>query len=426
VFSGFNFTNNWGAISFGSDNGGTTLKHDLIISNGKVGIGTTSPAYTLDVHGGSHIIGGDVSTTGEIALVRDDLDTVHSAIHQAGSNMHFRLSRGTNPLHAGKDFLIVPYNYGMAVEYNGVLEFYNQDFSVHKWVNGNQGAYFWVGDETDSGGLFVTAHDSGNSATSYVLLSADKFDPARLSQGYGSMLFQVRNVTDAFRFQSGPWQQAVTKAQIGTETSATNFDVLSGSVQGRLRADASTGAVQLGSSSSNRLDFFTAGGAPQMTLLPNGNVGIGATSPGNILTVAQGSATDPIADAWTTYSSRRWKTHIQPIEGALEKVERLRGVYFDWKGSGKHDLGLIAEEVGKVVPEVVAYEKNGQDAKSVDYARLTALLVEALKQQQAEIQELKSQMQRFDAQLREGTQADLIPKPQASVQSSFPAQSCSR
>ena len=68
----------------------------------------------------------------------------------------------------------------------------------------------------------------------------------------------------------------------------------------------------------------------------------------------------------------------------LDKVEQLHGVYSDWKASGKHDLGLVAEDVAQVVPEVVAFESNGQDAKSVDYGRLTALLVEAIKAQQSE------------------------------------------
>ena len=53
------------------------------------------------------------------------------------------------------------------------------------------------------------------------------------------------------------------------------------------------------------------------------------------------------------------------------------------KAGSKHDIGLIAEEVGEVVPEVVAYEENGVDAKGVDYARLTAVLIEAVKEQQA-------------------------------------------
>jgi len=100
-----------------------------------------------------------------------------------------------------------------------------------------------------------------------------------------------------------------------------------------------------------------------------------------------------IANAWNTYSSRRWKTNIQTIQGALEKVERLRGVSFDWKETGGHDIGLIAEEVGEVVPEIVDYEENGQDARSVDYARLTALLIGAIKEQQAQISKMKSELE---------------------------------
>jgi hypothetical protein len=131
-----------------------------------------------------------------------------------------------------------------------------------------------------------------------------------------------------------------------------------------------------------------------------GNVGIGLQTgvPSNILTVVQGSATDPIADAWTTYSSKRWKTNIQPIENALDKVEQLRGVTFDWQKGGKHDIGLIAEEVGDVIPEVVAYEDNGKDAKSVDYSRLVALLIEAVKSQQKEIEALKAKVSSLEAE----------------------------
>ncbi|MGO9645452.1 MAG: tail fiber domain-containing protein [Candidatus Bathyarchaeia archaeon] len=97
-----------------------------------------------------------------------------------------------------------------------------------------------------------------------------------------------------------------------------------------------------------------------------------------------------------TPSSRRWKMNIKPIEDALSRVLKLRGVTFGWKGSGRRDVGLIAEEVGKVVPEVVIYEDNGVDAKGLDYAHLVGLVIEAVKEQQRmiekqhkEIQELK-------------------------------------
>ena len=70
-------------------------------------------------------------------------------------------------------------------------------------------------------------------------------------------------------------------------------------------------------------------------------------------------------------------------------MNRLRGVSYDWKANGKHDIGLIAEEVGEVIPEVVAYEQNGKDAKSIDYARLVAVLIEANKELQKEIEQQK-------------------------------------
>jgi len=127
-------------------------------------------------------------------------------------------------------------------------------------------------------------------------------------------------------------------------------------------------------------------------------VGIGTTTPSNVLSIAQGAG-HPVSDSWETYSSRRWKTNIQPLHDALGKVEKLRGVSYDLKATGRHEIGVIAEEVGAVVPELVSYEANGKDARSVDYARLTASLIEAAKEQQQEIQRQQSLLR---------TQADSI------------------
>ncbi len=115
-----------------------------------------------------------------------------------------------------------------------------------------------------------------------------------------------------------------------------------------------------------------------------GGVVIGGSTIASLtLTLGQGQGS-AIGDGWATYSSRRWKTNIQTLPDALRKVQRLRGVSYDLKANGKHEIGVIAEEVGAVVPEVVTWEKNGKDAQSVDYTRLTALLIEAVKQQQQE------------------------------------------
>lgn len=128
-------------------------------------------------------------------------------------------------------------------------------------------------------------------------------------------------------------------------------------------------------------------------------VGIGTTKPSNILTIARGAG-HPVSDSWETYSSRRWKTNIQTLPDAMSKVERLRGVSYDLKDTGKHEIGVIAEEVGAVVPEVVSYEANGKDASGVDYSRLTALLIEATKEQQRELAGALRQIKQQQRQLR--------------------------
>jgi len=61
-------------------------------------------------------------------------------------------------------------------------------------------------------------------------------------------------------------------------------------------------------------------------------------------------------------------------------------VYFDWDNEhgGQHDIGMIAEEVGAVMPEIVNYEENGVDAIGMDYSKMTPLLVEAVNALRAE------------------------------------------
>jgi hypothetical protein len=140
-----------------------------------------------------------------------------------------------------------------------------------------------------------------------------------------------------------------------------------------------------------------------LMLQPNGGcvcIDTGNAEPyNNPLLVGQGKG-DVVADGYATYSSRRFKTNIQTLPDALSKVEKLRGVSYTLKATGKHEVGVIAEEVGQVVPEVVTYEKNGVDAQSVDYTRLTALLIEATKEQQALIQQQQKQIKVQQAQIR--------------------------
>jgi hypothetical protein len=124
-----------------------------------------------------------------------------------------------------------------------------------------------------------------------------------------------------------------------------------------------------------------------------GRVGIGETNPGNTLEVKVGGTT--LADHWTTRSSRRFKANIYRLEGALQKVERLQGVSYQDKTDGTHEIGLVAEDVNRVVPEVVSRDKDTHEVQGVDYSRLAALLIEAVKSQQVEIRQLKVRIEQL-------------------------------
>lgn len=95
-------------------------------------------------------------------------------------------------------------------------------------------------------------------------------------------------------------------------------------------------------------------------------------------------------------SARRFKDSIRPIEHPMELVRRLRGVRFRWKAGygGTADIGFIAEEVADVVPEVVHCDEAGE-VVGLDYTRLVAVLVEALKAQDMRLQQLEQQLESF-------------------------------
>jgi hypothetical protein len=129
-----------------------------------------------------------------------------------------------------------------------------------------------------------------------------------------------------------------------------------------------------------------------------GNVGIGT----NIPTVRLQVAGDIIANSIAGSSDARFKTNITPIENALQKVIQLRGVNFDWNKevfpermfSDQKAIGFIAQEVEKVLPEVVQTEKTTEGYKAVQYDKVVALLVEAIKEQQQQIDRLKEELKK--------------------------------
>ena len=89
----------------------------------------------------------------------------------------------------------------------------------------------------------------------------------------------------------------------------------------------------------------------------------------------------------TCSSDIRLKKDIVEIDNCVDKVKKLRGVNFKWIKDDRDDFGVIAQEVEEVAPHAVIENKEGM--KSVDYGRLTTLLIQAVKEQQTQIDELK-------------------------------------
>ena len=96
-------------------------------------------------------------------------------------------------------------------------------------------------------------------------------------------------------------------------------------------------------------------------------------------------------------SDIRLKDNVEVIKGSLDKIEGIRGVEFDWNEQSPgwarergHDVGVIAQEVQKVLPEVVQERKNGY--LGVDYKRIIPLLIESVKELKQEIEDLKKKV----------------------------------
>lgn len=92
----------------------------------------------------------------------------------------------------------------------------------------------------------------------------------------------------------------------------------------------------------------------------------------------------------TAFSDARVKENVETLSNALDSVKRMRGVTYNKIGEEKQSVGVIAQELEEVVPQLVHTDEEGM--KSVAYGNITAVLIEALKEQQAQIEELKARL----------------------------------
>ena len=127
-------------------------------------------------------------------------------------------------------------------------------------------------------------------------------------------------------------------------------------------------------------------------------IGVGEGNATHALTLpdTSGPAGQVKANAFVSYSSIRYKEDVEPLESAVDTINRLQGVSYSWKDTGKKDFGFIAEEVGKVLPEIVEWSADPEYANTMDYTRIISFLVEAVKEQQKKIDILTEKIDKLD------------------------------
>jgi|TARA_B110001454_G_scaffold165700_1_gene155482 hypothetical protein len=152
--------------------------------------------------------------------------------------------------------------------------------------------------------------------------------------------------------------------------------------------------------------FATNQGAAKGCVQVNCSVGLkvanGSLAVGNITNSSTTGRIDASNDivAYST-SDCRLKKYIKPISNALDKIDQIRGVEFDWKVTDEkmeeevhsfegHDVGVIAQEIEAVLPEVVVTRDNGY--KAVNYEKIVPLLIQGIKELKSEVEILKSKI----------------------------------
>jgi hypothetical protein len=141
--------------------------------------------------------------------------------------------------------------------------------------------------------------------------------------------------------------------------------------------------TQLDSKTSNAGDITGVTAGTNLT-------GGGASGSVTLNVTASPTFTTVTATTFNTTSDRNTKTDIEPISGALGKVQQLGGYSFTFKDSGEKSSGVIAQEVQAVLPELV--QEGGEGHLSVQYGNMVGLLIEAIKEQQAQIDALTAKL----------------------------------
>lgn len=341
---------------------GTCTPRMTLLDNGRVGIGTTTPVYKLDVRGG--IVSGD-------GTIKSMLSFVSYPVIGSLSNHNLGIWAGG----AEKATIATNGNVGIGTTTPG----YKLD------VQGGQ--------INASGGLCI----SGSCKTDWSQVGGiSQWTTSGSNIYYNSGNIGIGTTSPGAKLEVNTWASFappginpilnLVGGYLGNNTQGHSIDFHINTLDyypaSRIVSTMSTGG-------GGELQFHTSSWYPttpasaKMTITSSGNVGIGTTSPGYTLTVNGSSWTS--SGAWSG-SDIRWKKNIMPLNATLDKILKLNGVNYEWEKDGfkainfsdGKQIGLIAQDVEKVFPELVRTDDDGY--KAISYERLSVLLMKAVQE----------------------------------------------
>ncbi len=200
---------------------------------------------------------------------------------------------------------------------------------------------------------------------------------------------------------------------LGSSVTLTNAGVTSNVAGTGISVSGATGAVTITNTGVTSAVAGTGVGVSAGTGAVTISIGQAVATSSNVQFNSLGvgmaaSATTGRIDATNdivAYSSsdRRFKDNIKPIEKPLEKISKISGNTFDWKEENKiehgyegNDVGVIAQEIEAVLPQLVQTRESGY--KAVKYDKLVALLIEGIKEQQIQINDMKVEIENLKRQ----------------------------
>jgi hypothetical protein len=439
----YNYQNgiNIGSIIFGSGSYSTTtgIPSSGSVGNGRIGINQPSPSFNLDVSGSGRFtngvtITGSFISSGSISMLSTGSIILTGSLNTTGSVTLRGLTTSSQPFLVTINDSTGQLFYTSAV---GLLASASQPslpLNSYQFNNGGtfsgSSALIFSGGVVRGSGSFTgsfTGSFVGNLTGSAITLSTTRSNwstNGTVTAVVGQLAWRnYGNGHTIFDASAGvsPDGNAINNTNSNIEWTATYPTLMGWNGFGTygVRVDSSRVSNITGDAFGSRFQFNSYGnwvpGTAGQASIVNSNESqyqalmiVGNNSAGGVRVVklydtlqVQGPITangtiqaigaDVIAFA---SSDKNLKDNITPISNPIEKIQKIGGYEFDWNDKQDtyegHDIGVIAQEIEEVLPELVTTRDNGY--KAVKYEKIVALLIEAIKDQQKQIEELKSKI----------------------------------